>query len=378
MPNANWSRPATNSLYTDFVTEVKNRDDDCALQFDGTTSTNLVVGTIRWDSSVNRWRKWNGTAWVELTSTYALTNITSTGTITGSAFVPNGGTAPTYGMYMPNGNSVGFSLNSTLRLWLSNVGTLQLYPTQGTDGAFLLENGSASGIRVNTYTNLNTGDRSTLSLSGARGTFSVTTGPAASALATNDVIGSVRFNAYSGTAFLTSADIRGIVDGVVSSGNVPTALSFRTTSATATLERLRINGNGQVCVGGTDQNSSTGRIHAINTAKAWANFNGYNPGGELRGSYNVSSISDNGFSIYTIFLESPLPSDPVWTSDYAVIGMCSADTLFIEPVTVMLVGERGSTVSATSPPLTDRFRISARAPDGAPVYRNTMNFAVFG
>lgn len=372
MPNANWSRPATNSLYTDFVTEVKNRDDDCALQFDGTTSTNLVVGTIRWDSAVNRWRKWNGTAWVELTSTYALTNITSTGSITGGTIVPNSTTAPAYGMYMPLANTVGFSTSSNLRLWLTANGFLQLYPATTSDGVFLIENNSASGIRINSYQATNA-DRSTLSLSAARGTI---TTPAA--LTTNDFIGGVRFNAYSGTAFLTSADIRGIVDGVVSSGNVPTALSFRTTSATATLERLRINGNGQVCVGGTDQNSSTGRIHAINTAKAWANFNGYNPGGELRGSYNVSSISDNGFSIYTIFLESPLPSDPVWTSDYAVIGMCSADTLFIEPVTVMLVGERGSTVSATSPPLTDRFRISARAPDGAPVYRNTMNFAVFG
>ena len=377
MPNANWSRPATNSLYTDFVTEVKNRDDDCALQFDGTTSTNLVVGTIRWDSSVNRWRKWNGTAWVELTATYALTNITSTGTITGSAFVPNGGTAPTYGMYLPNGNSVGFSLNSTLRLWLSQFGTLQLYPTQGTDGAFLLENSSASGIRVNTYTNLNNGDRSTLSLSGARGTFSVATGPVPSALATNDVIGSVRFNGHNGTLFYTSADIRGIVDGAVSSSSVPTALSFRTSSATATLERFRINGDGQVCVGGTDQNTSTGRIHAINTAKAWANFNGYNPGGELRGSYNVSSISDDGFRVYTVILASALPSDPVYTSDYAVIGTCSAEA-FLPPVTVMLFGERGGTTSATAAPPTDRFRITTRAPDGAPVYRVTVNFAVFG
>ena len=374
MPNANWSRPATNSLYTDFVTEVKNRDDDCALQFDGTTSTNLVVGTIRWDSSVNRWRKWNGTAWVELTATYALTNITSTGTITGSAFVPNGGTPPTYGMYMPNGNSVGFAINSNIRLWLNSSGLLQLYPATGTEGSFLIVGDSHNGIRVNSYSNFNTFDRSSLSLSGARGTAA-----APLALATNDFFGSVRFNAWTGTTWLTTADIRAVVDGSVFSNSVPTALSFRTHAAAATLERLRITGDGQVCVGGTDQNSSTGRIHAVNTVKAWANFNGYNPGGELRGSYNVSSISDLG-GRYFIQFASALPTDPTYTSDYALVGTCSADTSTAVPATVQLWGERGGPTGtgAGSNAETTGVRVTVRVPDGTAVLRSTINVAVFG
>ena len=76
---ANWSNPALTSTYTDFLSELKARDTDLALQFDGTTSSNLATGTIRWNSTANRWQKWSGSAWAELTGTYALTALTTTG-----------------------------------------------------------------------------------------------------------------------------------------------------------------------------------------------------------------------------------------------------------------------------------------------------------
>ena len=76
---ANWSNPVLTSTYTNFMNELKDRDTDLALQFDGTTSTNLSVGTIRWDSTANRWKKWNGSTWAELAATYALTALSTTG-----------------------------------------------------------------------------------------------------------------------------------------------------------------------------------------------------------------------------------------------------------------------------------------------------------
>jgi hypothetical protein len=79
---ANWSNPQLTSTYTNFVTEVKERDVDLALQFDGTTSTSIPTGTIRWNSSINRWQKWSGSAWGELTSTYALNALSVSGTTT--------------------------------------------------------------------------------------------------------------------------------------------------------------------------------------------------------------------------------------------------------------------------------------------------------
>jgi hypothetical protein len=100
---ANWANPQLTSTYTNFVTEVKDRDVDLALQFDGTTSTNLTTGTIRWSSSANRWQKWSGSAWGELTSTYALTGLSTTGAatigttlgVTGVTTLSAGGTSTT-------------------------------------------------------------------------------------------------------------------------------------------------------------------------------------------------------------------------------------------------------------------------------------------
>lgn len=100
---ANWSNPVLTSTYTNFMNELKDRDSDLALQFDGTTTSNLPTGAIRWNSSVNRWQKWSGAAWGELTTTYALTGLSTTGNasiggtlgVTGAASLNGGGTSTT-------------------------------------------------------------------------------------------------------------------------------------------------------------------------------------------------------------------------------------------------------------------------------------------
>ena len=91
---ANWSNPVLTSTYTDFMNQLKDRDTDLALQFDGTTSTNLATGTVRWDSTANRWKKWNGSSWAELAATYALTALSTTGNATiGGTLSVTGSTA---------------------------------------------------------------------------------------------------------------------------------------------------------------------------------------------------------------------------------------------------------------------------------------------
>lgn len=91
---ANWSNPVLTSTYTDFMNQLKDRDTDLALMFDGTTSTNLSTGTIRWDSTAGRWKKWNGSTWAELAATYALTALSTTGNATiGGTLSVTGSTA---------------------------------------------------------------------------------------------------------------------------------------------------------------------------------------------------------------------------------------------------------------------------------------------
>jgi len=137
---ANWSNPQLTSTYTNFLAEVKARDDDLAVQFSTGTISNQPTGAVKWDSSANRWKKWSGSAWGELASTYALTALTTTGTagfggnititgtvdasstVSGTAFIPDGNTVPANGVYLPASNRIGFSTGGTHRAALDSTG----------------------------------------------------------------------------------------------------------------------------------------------------------------------------------------------------------------------------------------------------------------
>jgi len=88
---ADWSLPTLSSTYTNFLSQLQARDTDLALQFDGTTSSNIPTGAIRWTSSANTWQKWSGSAWGALSSTFAFPAIT----VSGVATLTGGGTSTT-------------------------------------------------------------------------------------------------------------------------------------------------------------------------------------------------------------------------------------------------------------------------------------------
>lgn len=162
---ANWSNPLLTSTYTNFLTEVKDRDTDLALQFDGTTSSNIPTGAIRWSSSVNRWQKWSGSAWGELTSTYALTGLTTTGnatiggtlgsgaftssgTVTGTALLPTGNTVPANGIYLPSANTLGIATATTCRILVASDGKVGIgitTPGQALDVKGIVRSSAGTG-----------------------------------------------------------------------------------------------------------------------------------------------------------------------------------------------------------------------------------------
>ena len=94
---ADHSKPTTTSLYSAFVTELDARCDDLALQLDPalTTATNMITGSIRWTSASNKWQKWNGTTWADLSTGYAIpingasvaaTTLSASSTVSGTGF----------------------------------------------------------------------------------------------------------------------------------------------------------------------------------------------------------------------------------------------------------------------------------------------------
>lgn len=75
---ADHSKPVLTSNYTNFLSEIDGRLDDLAVGLDPavTTATSLPINSIAWSSTDKNWKKWNGTAWVLLSSSY---NIDLTG-----------------------------------------------------------------------------------------------------------------------------------------------------------------------------------------------------------------------------------------------------------------------------------------------------------
>jgi hypothetical protein len=76
---ADHSKPTNTSLYTNYTSEIDSRFDDITIGLDPalTTATNLPTGAIRWTSASNKWQKWSGSAWGDLSSSYSI-NINGT------------------------------------------------------------------------------------------------------------------------------------------------------------------------------------------------------------------------------------------------------------------------------------------------------------
>jgi len=69
---ANFANPTVGSNYTDFPTEIRASVDAALQQLSVGSHTNIPTNAIKFDTSDNRWKKYNGSAFVDLTSTYNL------------------------------------------------------------------------------------------------------------------------------------------------------------------------------------------------------------------------------------------------------------------------------------------------------------------
>ena len=71
---ANHLQPTITSTYANFVTEMDARFDDLAVGLDPavTSATNVPTNSIRWNSVSNKWQKYNGSSWGDLSASYAI------------------------------------------------------------------------------------------------------------------------------------------------------------------------------------------------------------------------------------------------------------------------------------------------------------------
>ena len=226
---ADWSLPALTSTYTNTLTEIKNRDIDLALQFDGTTSTNLTTGTIRWNSSANTWQKWSGSAWGALSSTFAFPVIATTGAV-------GVGTTPTTtldvaGGMVRNGSASG---NNLIQAY-SNSGSVGLGMWSGGATRFYSTGNMTFGVNATIGTGIPTGYTDAVTITGSGQVGIGTSSPAASL----DIAGNQLFSA-------ANPQIQFNAGGPIIRLPSANTLAFLTDS---TNERLRIDSSGRVGIG---------------------------------------------------------------------------------------------------------------------------------
>ena len=145
---ADWSTPTLSSLYTDFLSYMKDRDVDIAKQFDGTTSSNVPTGAIKWNSTSNRWNKWDGSAWQELTTSYGFNSVTlPNGTANGVAYL-NGSKVLTSGSALTF-DGTNFSTTGALQSKNSNY-KLKFFDASGSTGYGYIWTDGTTGWQIDT------------------------------------------------------------------------------------------------------------------------------------------------------------------------------------------------------------------------------------
>lgn len=73
-----FTKPTATADRAQNLTDTKDTLVSVAKQLDDTTPTGVATGMIRWSTANNKWQKYNGSSWADLSSSYAI-NVTSLG-----------------------------------------------------------------------------------------------------------------------------------------------------------------------------------------------------------------------------------------------------------------------------------------------------------
>jgi hypothetical protein len=172
------------------------------------------------------------------------------------------------GLTMRENNALTFGTNDNERARIDSSGRLLVGTSTsvGTDGSLLQVVGGDTA-RPRIHRNIDDVYDASITLSKARGTGT-------QAVSNNDDLGSIYFQGANGSAFNTAAVIKCSVDGTVSGGganDMPGRLVFSTTAdgASSPTERMRIQANGEVNIGG----NGVGYLYVSRSAATVGYFN---------------------------------------------------------------------------------------------------------
>lgn len=248
-----WSLPIETTLYTDVLDYIDFRLDDVATGLVDTLSktyTNLPVNTIRWNSTSNKWEKWSGTAWGNLTTTYAISISGTSSNITGTVLAANGGTG--FSSY-----TIGDILTANTSTTLSKISAVAVgkvlisggVATQPSWGSLDLETHttgtlpvSKGGTGVTTITGLLYGN-GTSDISSASSYIGIDTVTSLVSLAGDIKIGGNDIQSSSGTVAITLSGANATIAGtlncgaITSSGDITSSSDIRLKTNISTIDK---------------------------------------------------------------------------------------------------------------------------------------------
>lgn len=116
---SDWNLPAINSNYTNMIAYLKDRDLDAIKWGEGITFTNPGAGFKRWNAASNKFERYNGTAWVDMSTAYAL----ALGTGASINDTPIGATTQSTGGFSSVKIGTNYADNTAAKLHVSNGNT---------------------------------------------------------------------------------------------------------------------------------------------------------------------------------------------------------------------------------------------------------------
>jgi hypothetical protein len=225
-----------------------------------------------------------GTASININGTVGATTA-NTGvftTATANSFIPNLSTVPTNGMYLPAANTVGFATNSSEKVRVDSTGNVGIGLTNANAYGILATAGNINNLA----TALGTADAATVSI------------------LNNNVGGlGVRASLSMNIASIGKSVISGYYAAFNGSNDIGTGLQFgtQTNAAGGTVERMRIDQNGNVMVGTT---TARGKLHSSSSSfnptagNVWATTAAFTATGGFGGGIAIIDSGNIGYGMW--------------------------------------------------------------------------------
>lgn len=144
-----WLKPALTDTYATFLQSLKDRDSESVALFEGVSSTNIPSNAKGWDATNFKFLKWNGSAWVDLATTYGINVATvggaAAGNASGNVALSNGTLCTNLNADLLDGSHAGTGANNILKL--------------DANGRALISNLPLSGAAAGTYRSVTINDR---------------------------------------------------------------------------------------------------------------------------------------------------------------------------------------------------------------------------